>query len=352
MEANNILEMRNITKDYDGKVILKGISFNVHEGEFITLLGPSGCGKSTTLRIIGGFEKPNSGEMLFDGKNLIPIKINKRQINTIFQSYALFPHLNVFDNIAFGLRVKKTKAEIVDREVNKMIKLIGLDGFADKKVTELSGGQKQRVAIARALIMKPKILLLDEPMAALDVQLRQTMRDELKRLQREIDITFVMVSHDQEEALSMSDRVVVMNQGVIQQIGTPEEIYNEPENFWVAKFIGHSNIIQDGTFIEDHLVKFDNKEFKCMDTNFGIDQTNIDIVIRPEDVVIRKPNTGFFNGEVMSATFMGVHWEYTIKATKGREWLVHTIENHEIGEKVSIKWNDEAIHVMWKEVDE
>ncbi|SYV95206.1 multiple sugar ABC transporter ATP-binding protein, partial [Mycoplasma putrefaciens] len=229
---DNILELRNVTKDFDGKVVLKGISFNIKEGEFITLLGPSGCGKTTTLRIIGGFEKPNSGEILFEDKNLLPIPINKRQFNTIFQSYALFPHLNVFENIAFGLRVKKTKQDMIEREVAKQIRQVGLEGYEEKKISELSGGQKQRVAIARALVMKPKVLLLDEPMAALDVKLRKTMQTELKRLQREIGITFIMVSHDQEEALSMSDRVVVMNDGNIQQIGTPEEIYNEPENAW------------------------------------------------------------------------------------------------------------------------
>jgi len=226
----NILEIRNITKYYDGKVVLKGVSFNVHEGEFITLLGPSGCGKTTTLRIIGGFEKPNSGEILFEKKDLLPVKINKRQINTVFQSYALFPNRNVWENVAFGLENKKVKREIINHEVDKILKLVGLENHEDKKINELSGGQKQRVAIARALIMKPKILLLDEPMAALDVHLRKVMRTELKRLQEEVGITFIMVSHDQEEALTMSDRIVVMNQGTIHQIGTPLEIYNEPEN--------------------------------------------------------------------------------------------------------------------------
>ncbi|ATG97601.1 spermidine/putrescine ABC transporter ATP-binding protein [Mesoplasma lactucae] len=352
METNNILEIRNMTKDYDGKVVLKGISFNVHEGEFITLLGPSGCGKSTTIRIIGGFEKANSGEILFEGKNLAPIKINKRQINTVFQSYALFPNRTVWENIAFGLENKKMKREIIDREVGKMVKLVGLEGHEDKKPNELSGGQRQRVAMARALVMKPKILLLDEPMAALDVQLRKVMRDELKRLQKEVGITFIMVSHDQEEALTMSDRIVVMNQGIIQQIGTPEEIYNEPENIWVSKFVGTSNVIEDGEFVRDHLVKFDGKEFKCMDTNFGENEYNIDIVIRPEDVQVRKPNNGFFNGKITSATFMGVHWELIFETTKGRQWIIHTTDYHEPDEKVSIKWNEEAIHVMWKEVDD
>ncbi|AUF83791.1 ABC transporter ATP-binding protein [Mesoplasma syrphidae] len=351
MEKNNILEIRNITKDYDGKVVLKGINFNVHEGEFITLLGPSGCGKTTTLRIIGGFEKPNSGQILFEGKDLLAIPINKRQFNTIFQSYALFPHLDVFENIAFGLRNKKTKNDMVEREVMKQIRQVGLEGFENKKIMDLSGGQKQRVAIARALVMKPKVLLLDEPMAALDVQLRKTMQEELKRLQREIGITFIMVSHDQEEALSMSDRIVVLNNGNIQQIGTPEEIYNEPENLWVAKFVGSSNVIQDGKFLEDKKVKFDSKVFDCVDTNFGEDEENIDIVIRSEDIKIKKPNNGFFNGTVVNTTFKGVYSEVLIETKKGRLWKVHTTANHEVGEEVSIKWGIQDIHVMWKEID-
>ncbi|AGJ91005.1 spermidine/putrescine ABC transporter ATP-binding protein [Mycoplasma putrefaciens] len=348
---DNILELRNVTKDFDGKVVLKGISFNIKEGEFITLLGPSGCGKTTTLRIIGGFEKPNSGEILFEDKNLLPIPINKRQFNTIFQSYALFPHLNVFENIAFGLRVKKTKQDMIEREVAKQIRQVGLEGYEEKKISELSGGQKQRVAIARALVMKPKVLLLDEPMAALDVKLRKTMQTELKRLQREIGITFIMVSHDQEEALSMSDRVVVMNDGNIQQIGTPEEIYNEPENAWVANFIGISNIISDGIFIKDHVVKFDGKEFKCMDTNFGEKEQNIDIVIRPEDIFIDKVDQGFFNAKVISTTFKGMLWEVIVKTNKNREWIIQTIDEYHPGQEVSIKWKYESIHVMWKEVE-
>ncbi|ATZ18966.1 spermidine/putrescine ABC transporter ATP-binding protein [Williamsoniiplasma somnilux] len=348
---NNIIEIRNVTKDYDGRVVLKGISFNVREGEFITLLGPSGCGKTTTLRILGGFENPNAGEVLFEGKNLLPIKINKRQINTIFQSYALFPHLNVFENIAFGLKNKKSKKELIEREVMKQIRQVGLEGFEDKRVTDLSGGQRQRVAIARALVMKPRVLLLDEPMAALDVHLRKTMQEELKRLQKEIGITFIMVSHDQEEALAMSDRIVVLNEGTIQQIGTPTDIYNEPENLWVARFIGSSNVIQDAVFIKDKLVNFDGKDFECVDNGFGIDEDNIDLVIRPEDIDIRKPNIGFFNGEVTNAIFKGVYWEITVNTTKKRQWLVHTTDFFEIGTKVSIKWNVEDIHVMWKEID-
>lgn len=346
---NNILELRNVTKEYDGQVVLKGISFNVKEGEFITLLGPSGCGKTTILKIIGGSQKPNSGEILFEDKNLIPI--NKRQFNTIFQSYALFPHLNVFDNVAFGLTIKKTKKDIIEREVMRQIRQVGLEGYENKKIDELSGGQKQRVAIARALVMKPKVLLLDEPMAALDVKLRKTMQEELKRLQQDIGITFIMVSHDQEEALSMSDRIVVMNQGTIQQIGTPEEIYNEPENAWVANFIGSSNIITDGIFLEDNKIKFDGKVFECIDTNFGENESSIDIIIRPEDIIIKNPNNGFFNAKVIKTTFKGIHWEVVVETSKKRQWIIHTINEYDIDQQVSIKWKPANVHVMWKEVD-
>ncbi|ADR24112.1 ABC transporter, ATP-binding protein [Mycoplasma leachii PG50] len=348
---NNILELRNVTKEYDGQVVLKGISFNVKEGEFITLLGPSGCGKTTILKIIGGSQKPNSGEILFEDKNLIPIPINKRQFNTIFQSYALFPHLNVFDNVAFGLTIKKTKKDIIEREVMRQIRQVGLEGYENKKIDELSGGQKQRVAIARALVMKPKVLLLDEPMAALDVKLRKTMQEELKRLQQDIGITFIMVSHDQEEALSMSDRIVVMNQGTIQQIGTPEEIYNEPENAWVANFIGSSNIITDGIFLEDNKIKFDGKVFECIDTNFGENESSIDIIIRPEDIIIKNPNNGFFNAKVIKTTFKGIHWEIVVETSKKRQWIIHTINEYDVDQQVSIKWKPANVHVMWKEVD-
>ena len=348
---NNILELRNVTKEYDGQVVLKGISFNVKEGEFITLLGPSGCGKTTILKIIGGSQKPNSGEILFEDKNLIPIPINKRQFNTIFQSYALFPHLNVFDNVAFGLTIKKTKKDIIEREVMRQIRQVGLEGYENKKIDELSGGQKQRIAIARALVMKPKVLLLDEPMAALDVKLRKTMQKELKRLQQDIGITFIMVSHDQEEALSMSDRIVVMNQGTIQQIGTPEEIYNEPENAWVANFIGSSNIITDGIFLEDNKIKFDGKVFECIDTNFGENESSIDIIIRPEDIIIKNPNNGFFNAKVIKTTFKGIHWEIVVETSKKRQWIIHTINEYDVDQQVSIKWKPANVHVMWKEVD-
>ncbi|AHI52490.1 spermidine/putrescine ABC transporter ATP-binding protein [Spiroplasma culicicola] len=347
----NILEIRNLTKTYDGKVVLKGVSFNVHEGEFITLLGPSGCGKTTTLNIVGGREKQDIGDLLFEGKDLTPIPSNKRQINTIFQNYALFPHYDVYDNIAYGLRIKKMKEDLIEKEVMRYIKKFSLEGHETKRVHELSGGQKQRVAIARALVLKPRILLLDEPMSALDVQLRKRMQDELKDLQEEIGITFILVTHDQEEALTLSDRIVVMNEGLIQQIGTPEEIYNEPENRWVAQFIGVSNIINDGEMIKDLRLKFDGKEFDCTDKGFGENQTNIDIVIRPEDIKIGEPGKGYFDGIVENIIFKGVHYEITIKC-ENRTYIAHTTEFHDFDKNVSIKWAANDLHVMWKEIDE
>ncbi|QEH61411.1 spermidine/putrescine ABC transporter ATP-binding protein [Spiroplasma chinense] len=350
-QNNNILEIRNLTKTYDGKVVLKGVSFNVHEGEFITLLGPSGCGKTTTLNIIGGREKQEIGDLLFEGKDLTPIPSNKRQINTIFQNYALFPHYDVYDNIAYGLRIKKMKEDLIEKEVMKYIKKFSLEGHETKRVHELSGGQKQRVAIARALVLKPRILLLDEPMSALDVQLRKRMQNELKDLQEEIGITFILVTHDQEEALTLSDRVVVMNEGAIQQIGTPEEIYNEPENRWVANFIGVSNIIDNGEMVKDLLVKFDGKEFECADKGFGENESNIDIVIRPEDIKIAEPGKGYFDGIVENIIFKGVHYEITIKC-ENRTYTAHTTEYHDFDKKVSIKWDASDLHVMWKEIDE
>ncbi|WP_338970296.1 spermidine/putrescine ABC transporter ATP-binding protein [Spiroplasma endosymbiont of Labia minor] len=351
MEQQHILELRNVTKEYDGNVILKGISFNIFKGEFITLLGPSGCGKTTTLNIIAGFESTNAGEVLFENKDLLSQSIEKRQINTIFQGYGLFPHMDVFDNVAYGLKIAKVKRDIIFKEVIKHLNLVGLKGYEYKKINELSGGQKQRVAIARALIKKPKILLLDEPMSALDVKLRKQMQEELKRLQEEIGITFILVTHDQEEALTLSDRIVLLNQGKIQQIGTPEEIYNEPENFWVANFVGESNIIQNGEFIEDLKVKFDGKIFNCVDKGFGNNETNIDIVIRPEDIDIEDFGNGYFDGIVESAIFKGVWWEIIVK-TKYRNWLVHTTDLVDENEKVAIKWNVEDIHIMWKEIDD
>lgn len=347
----NILELRNITKEYDGKVVLKGISLNIHEGEFLTILGPSGCGKTTLLRIIAGFEQPNNGQLLFKGKDLIKIPIHKREINTIFQNYALFPHLNVFDNIAYGLKLRKVDREKIKKEVKKALDLVKLSGMEDKDVNDLSGGQKQRVAVARALVLNPKILLLDEPFAALDLKLRQQMQVELKKIQQEIDITFIFITHDQEEAFIMSDRVVVLNQGQIQQIGTPQDIYNEPENKWTAQFVGSSNVIENGIFVNDYCVRFDGKKFACSDTGFGEQERNIDIVIRPEDIDLVIAGTGFFDGIIKTIAFKGLLWEIEIIANK-RKWIVHTTDGFEVGNRIGLKWNVEDIHVMWKEIEE
>ena len=347
----NILELRNITKEYDGKVVLKGISLNIHEGEFLTILGPSGCGKTTLLRIIAGFEQPNNGQLLFKGKDLTKIPIHKREINTIFQNYALFPHLNVFDNIAYGLKLRKIDREKIKKEVKKSLDLVKLNGIEDKNVNDLSGGQKQRVAVARALVLNPKILLLDEPFGALDLKLRQQMQVELKKIQEEINITFIFITHDQEEAFIMSDRVVVLNQGQIQQIGTPQDIYNEPENKWISQFVGSSNVIENGIFVNDYCVRFDGKKFACSDTGFGEQERNIDIVIRPEDIDLVNAGSGFFDGTIKTITFKGLLWEIEIIANK-RKWIVHTTDNFEVGNCVGLKWNVEDIHVMWKEIEE
>lgn len=349
--ADNILELRNVSKEYDGKIILKGISLNIHEGEFLTILGPSGCGKTTLLRLIAGFEKPNNGQILFNGKDLIKIPIHKREVNTIFQSYALFPHLNVFDNIAYGLKLKKISKDKIKKEVIKALSLVKLEGFEDKDINDLSGGQKQRIAVARALVLNPKILLLDEPFAALDLKLRQQMQLELKKIQREVDITFIFITHDQEEAFTMSDRVVVMNNGQIQQIGSSEDIYNEPENKWTAQFVGSSNVIEDGIFLKDNWVEFDGKKFKCVDRGFGNNESNIDIIIRPEDIDLDKPDQGFFNGVVKNTIFKGVVWEILVTVKK-RKWLIHTTDFFAIGDIVSLRWNVEDIHIMWKEIEE
>jgi len=347
----NILELRNITKEYDGHVVLKGISLNIHEGEFLTILGPSGCGKTTMLRIIAGFEQANNGQLLFKGKDLTKIPIHKREINTIFQNYALFPHLNVFDNIAYGLKLRKIDRDKIKKEVIKVLNLVKLVGFEDKNVNDLSGGQKQRVAVARALINNPKVLLLDEPFAALDLKLRQQMQTEMKKIQKEVEITFIFITHDQEEAFTMSDRVVVLNQGQIQQIGTPQAIYNEPENKWTAQFVGSSNVIEDGIFVNDNCVKFDGKKFACSDAGFGENEHNIDIIIRPEDIDLVGAGNGFFDGTIKNIVFKGLLWEIDIIANK-RKWIVHTTDNFEIGNRVGLKWNVEDIHVMWKEIDD
>ncbi|WP_342252645.1 ABC transporter ATP-binding protein [Spiroplasma endosymbiont of Amphibalanus improvisus] len=350
MDNINIIEVKNIIKQFDGEVILKDLSFNIKQGEFISILGPSGCGKTTTLNLINGKEKPDSGDILFQGESLKNIPMNKRLINTIFQNYALFPRMTVFQNIAYGPIVSKKKYNDYAPEVFKFLNLVGLKGFEDKNVSDLSGGQQQRVALARALINKPQVLLLDEPFAALDVQLRKKMQQELKKIQKEIGITFVLITHDQEEALSLSDRVIVLNKGVIQQVGSPEEIYNEPENKWVANFIGESNIIYDGVFIKDNCLGIDHLKIDCSDTGFGQMEKNIDIVIRPEDIDIVPLGKGYFDGEVISTVFKGVNWEIIFK-TKYRNFIIHTTDLVEIGKKMSIIWNAEDNHVMWKEVE-
>ncbi len=345
-----ILTFTNLYKSIENQQILKNINFQVRVGEFITILGPSGCGKTTLLRIIAGFEYPEKGEILFFNKNLLNIPVYKREINTVFQNYALFQHLNVFENIAYGLRVKKINNTIIKDEVIKILKMVHLEDSITKKIDQLSGGQQQRVALARALINKPKILLLDEPLSALDSKLRKQMQIELKKIQQEIGITFIFVTHDQEEALTMSDRIIIMKKGEIKQIGNSEDVYNEPKDRWIAAFIGQSNLIDTGIFIKDKLINFDKQNFETITVGFK-EQEPVDIVFRPEDIDILDPNVGFFNGKVTSITFKGIHWEITI-ATEYRLWLVHTTDHFEINELVSIKWNKEDVHVMAKLTNE
>ena len=305
MEENKIIEFRNIVKSFDSQVVLKGINLDIYENEFVTLLGPSGCGKTTLLRILGGFLEADEGSVIFDGEEISNKPPYERELNTVFQKYALFPHLSVYENIAFGLKIKKVGKDIIDQKVMKMLKLIGLEGFENKNTTLLSGGQQQRVAIARALVNEPKVLLLDEPLAALDLKLRKEMQYELKRIQQEVGITFIFVTHDQEEALTMSDKIVVMKNGEIQQIGSPQDIYNEPANRFVANFIGESNILS-GTMIDDYKVMFDDIVFDCVDYGFKKNE-KVDVVIRPEDIDIVDVKDGKMTGEVLSVLFKGVH---------------------------------------------
>ncbi len=342
--GNKIIELKNLTKNFGEQQVLKGIDLNIYENEFLTLLGPSGCGKTTTLRIIAGFDEPSSGEVLFNGIDVSKLPPYKREVNTVFQKYALFPFLNVHDNVAFGLNIKKVDKSVIDQKVSKVLKLVGLEGFEKRDVTKLSGGQQQRVAIARALVNEPKVLLLDEPLGALDAKLRKEMQIELKKIQKEVGITFIFVTHDQEEALSMSDTVVVMNEGIIQQIGTPVDIYNEPENRFVAQFIGESNIIE-GTMIRDLLVKFDDFEFECVDKGFK-DNEEIEVVLRPEDIDIVKPENAKLTGTVKSIVFKGVHYEILVE-TKYRDYLIHTTDYFEVGLKVGLTFMPEDIHVMY-----
>lgn len=340
-----IIELKNISKNFEDQQVLKGIDLNIYENEFLTLLGPSGCGKTTLLRIIGGFEEPSNGQLIFDGKDISKVPPYKREVNTVFQKYALFPFLNVADNIAFGLNLKKMDKDVIEKKVSRMLELVGLKGFEKRDVTLLSGGQQQRVAIARALVNEPKVLLLDEPLGALDAKLRKDMQTELKKIQKEVGITFIFVTHDQEEALSMSDTIVVLNDGVIQQIGTPMDIYNEPQNRFVAEFIGESNIIE-GNMIKDCLVNFDGIDWECVDKGFK-DNEDIEVVLRPEDMDVVKPEVGKVSGTIISKVFMGVHYEYLVE-TKNRNYKVHTTENYEIGKKVGLTIDPFDIQVMHK----
>ena len=340
-----IIELKNISKNFEDQQVLKGIDLNIYENEFLTLLGPSGCGKTTLLRIIGGFEEPSNGQLIFDGKDISKVPPYKREVNTVFQKYALFPFLNVADNIAFGLNLKKMDKDVIEKKVSRMLELVGLKGFEKRDVTLLSGGQQQRVAIARALVNEPKVLLLDEPLGALDAKLRKDMQTELKKIQKEVGITFIFVTHDQEEALSMSDTIVVLNDGVIQQIGTPMDIYNEPQNRFVAEFIGESNIIE-GNMIKDCLVNFDGIDWECVDKGFK-DNEDIEVVLRPEDMDVVEPEAGKGSGTIISKVFMGGHYEYLVE-TKNRNYKVHTTENYEIGKKVGLTIDPFDIQVMHK----
>ena len=341
--GKKLIELRNVTKVFDDTAVVDDISLYINENEFVTLLGPSGCGKTTTLRMIGGFEKPDKGDIIVNGIVVNDLPPYERPINTVFQRYALFPHLNVFDNVAFGLRNRHVPKEEIEVRVTEALKMVSLPNYATRKVTTLSGGQQQRVAIARAIVNKPKILLLDEPLAALDLKLRQSMQYELKEMQRKLGITFIYVTHDQEEALTMSDTIVVMNNGVIQQIGTPFGIYNEPNNRFVANFIGESNLFE-GTYIRDHLVRFMGQEWDCIDLGFATDE-KVDVVIRPEDWDIIPPEGAKLSGPITSNIFKGVHFELCAMIG-GKEFVIHTYENHPVGEIVGLKVDSFEIHLM------
>ena len=339
-----LIQFKNIVKDFDGQLVLKGINHDIFENEFVTLLGPSGCGKTTLLRILGGFLDQTEGSVYFEDIEISNLPAYKREINTVFQRYALFPHMDVYDNIAFGLRIKKLDESSIKQKVERMLKLVNLEGYENRAVTLLSGGQQQRVAIARALVNEPMVLLLDEPLGALDLKLRKEMQIELKKIQKEVGITFIYVTHDQEEALTMSDKVVVMDNGEIQQIGTPIDIYNEPENRFVADFIGESNIIE-ATMIEDYKVLLDGKELDCVDYGFGENEA-VELVIRPEDIDIAELNQGVVNGVIKSLVFKGVHYEYSIE-TEFRNYIVHSTDLAPVGKAVSIQFGPEDLHVMW-----
>ena len=345
MKNNNIIELKDLVVDFDGERVLKGISLDIRDKEFVTFLGPSGCGKTTTLNIIGGFVEPQSGDVFFQGKRINNLPPHKRNVNTVFQRYALFPHLNVYENIAFGLRIKKMKEAQIKERVAEMLALVGLKGFEKRSVTSLSGGQQQRVAIARALVNHPAVLLLDEPLGALDLKLRKEMQIELKNMQRKLGITFIYVTHDQEEALTMSDTVVVMNHGEIQQIGTPQDIYNEPKNAFVADFIGESNIL-DGVMLDDFKAQFSGRVFECVDKGFAKNEL-VQVVVRPEDVKIVEQNAHLF-GTVESVTFKGVHYEMIVKGADGFSWMIHSTLSEKVGDRIGFAILPNDIHIMHK----
>ena len=342
---NTLLRLENISVRFDGEPILNNIDLDIKDKEFVTLLGPSGCGKTTTLRIIGGFVTPDSGSVYFNGKLMNDVPAYRRPVNTIFQKYALFPHLNVYENVAFGLRIKKRPEKEIRETVNRMLSIVNLNGFNKRSVTSLSGGQQQRVAIARALAVSPKLLLLDEPLGALDLKLRKDMQVELKNIQQRMGITFIYVTHDQEEALSMSDTVVVMDNGNIQQIGTPLDIYNEPKNAFVADFIGESNIL-DGVMREDYCVSFAGHTFKCLDKGFGVNEP-VDVVVRPEDLDVVPKEQGMLVGEVTSVTFKGVHFEIIVDI-RGFKWMIQTTDYYPVGSTIGLTMTPDDIHIMEK----
>ena len=343
--SKELIRLRDLCMAFDDELVLDHINLYINDSEFLTLLGPSGCGKTTTLRIIGGFTTPTSGDVTFDGVRINDVPPHKRQINTVFQKYALFPHLDVFENIAFGLRIAKVPAEEIEERVTEMLGVVSLKGFEHRKITQLPGGQQQRVAIARALVNRPKVLLLDEPLGALDLRLRKDMQNELKRIQQQMGITFIYVTHDQEEALTMSDTVVVMDKGRIQQIGTPEDIYNEPKNAFVADFIGESNIL-NGTMVRDNVVKMYGKEFPCVDGGFAPNEP-VDVVIRPEDIDIVPVEQGQLAGTVTNVTFKGMQYDIIVDF-RGFKWLIQTTDHSPVGARIGVKIDPDGFHIMKK----
>lgn len=349
MEKDILIELENISKKYDDNYVIKDLNLFVRRNEFLTLLGPSGCGKTTTLNMIAGFETPDEGNIIFEDSNINIVPPHKRQINTVFQKYALFSHMNVYENIAFGLRIKKLSENEIRKKIQDMLKMVDLEGFEKRSTSSLSGGQQQRVAIARALVNEPKLLLLDEPLGALDLKLRKEMQIELKNMQQKLGITFIFVTHDQEEALTMSDTIVVLNKGKVQQIGTPEDIYNEPKNRFVANFIGVSNIL-NGIMLSDYKVKFENKIFECVDAGFNKDE-NIEVVVRPEDIKITNKDNGMLCGTVISSIFRGVHYEIKVEIN-GTTWIIHNTKHASPGDIIGINIFPDDIHIMRKAQDD